>query len=439
MKKIDVVYEWIGPQGPLCNARMPNIYDLALGVEDVQIYDNRRATSAFFYKDVLSNFPDKFNLKSASEVTRENLFIYDFQYIYKAPAESLFVFGVPSGLIENAKISNKVIDAIRHGNGYLLLDFSLESFVYPLFFELIERYFSNHNIPLHKIIYMTGCPNGDKLYQSFCDGRGIEHTKRIKIFFWDAFEYKMSKDNFNSKYTNERSIDNIKKTFLSLNYRYRPHRLDLLLAFYKNNILDNSLFTFPERNPETPRSFIESVDMNFCQQLNISVEELHHLQQNILPVLKIDKLSSDHTRHAEMTMEIGHSMEPFYKSTMISVVTETHAYQYAIAETEKTFKPIKYKQPFILVGAPKSLHYLRNKGYKTFSNWFDESYDDINDHRGRVMAIANLCKEIDSWDRDKKARFIAETNEIVEHNFEVFKNAHKNIPLNFWDSLGNNI
>jgi hypothetical protein len=434
MTKINVIYEWIGPQGPLCNARMPNIYDLALSVENVTISDNRRATSAYFYKEVLSKFPENFVLKSASEVTREDIFIYDFQYIYKTTAESLFTFGVPTGLFENSKVSSRVMDGLRNGKGYMLLDFSMESFVYPNFFHLMEQYFLNHQIPPHKVIYMTGCPNGDDLYQNFCDQRNTPTSNRLKIFCWDSFEWNMSKQLTNREYVNDRHIRHIHKTFLSLNYRYRPHRLDLFLAFYKQNLLGSSLFTFPEKNPESPNSFIETVDRNIAQQLDISEEELQYIQQYILP-LKIDHLSSDHTRHAEMTMEIGHSTEHFYKGTLLSVVTETHAYQHAIAETEKTFKPIKYRHPFILVGAPNSLVSLKKKGYRTFSNWFDESYDTIDNHRERVFAISNVCKEIDSWSHAKKSQFIQETNEVVDHNFEVLKSRHKNIQLDFWETL----
>lgn len=434
MNKINVVYEWISPQGPLCNSRMPNIYDLALGMEQIRVSDTKRITSAYLYLEVLSKFKDMFVLKPASEVTREDVFIYDFQYIYKTPADALFLFGVPSGLFENSKVSDKVLDAIRHGKGYFLLDFSLESFVELPFFEKMEQYFMQANIPLHKVIYMTGCPNAEEIYQKFCYDRGIEYSQRMKILFWDTFEWKMSQQQQVESIANS-DINQIRKTFLSLNYRYRPHRLELFLTFYKNNLLNSSLFTLPEKNPEGPHTFIQSIDREFLNRLDISEQELNYIQTNILP-LQIDKLSQDHTRHAEMTMEIGHTTEHFYKSTMMSVVTETYAYQYAIAETEKTFKPIKYKHPFIIVGAPKSLYYLRKKGYKTFSNWFDESYDEIDNHKDRIIAIGNLCKEIDSWDKQKKQIFITETRDVLNHNFEVFVNTHKTIPFKeFWKTL----
>lgn len=420
MKKINIVYDWIGPMGPISNARIPSVYDLAAEMEDVRVLDNRRGTSAYLYKNILNRFPEKFQLKPACDVTREDLFIYDYQYIYRTTAESLFVFGVQTGLFENAKVTGKVIDGIRHGNGYLLLDFSMESFVNYNFFQTIENYFLNHNIPLHKIIYMTGCPNGEEIYQTFCNQRNKQHFEQIKVLSWDTFEWNMSRECLENDYTVNRSIDNIKKTFLSLNYRYRPHRIDLFLAFYKNKLLNSSLFTMPEFSPESNQSFINCVDRTTTHRLDIAEEELHHIQNNILP-LRIDVIATDHTRHAEMTMERGRTMEMFYKSTLLSVVTETHAYQSAIAETEKTFKPIKYKHPFILVGAPKSLKYLKIKGYKTFSQWFDEGYDDIEDHRERIIQITNLCKEIDSWDMNTKSKFIIETEDIVNHNFEIFK------------------
>lgn len=427
MKKINIVYDWIGPMGPISNARMPTVYDLALAMEDVRVMDNKRITSAYLYKNILNKFPDNFTLKPASEVTREDLFIYDFQYIYKTTAESLFVFGVPTGLFENAKVSSKVIDCIINGNGYFLLDFSMESFVYNNFFQIIENYFVSHNIPLNKVIYMTGCPNGEELYKQFCIERGKPPVQMLKVLSWDAFEWNMSHECMNDTYAVDRNIDNINKTFLSLNYRYRPHRMDLLLAFYKNGLLDSSLFTFPAISPESNQMFINVVDRSMTSRLNITEEELQYIQQTILP-LKIDAIASDHRRHGEMTMEHGRSMERFYKSTLMSVVTETHAYQYAIAETEKTFKPIKYKHPFILVGATNSLKYLKNKGYKTFSNWFSEDYDEIDNHRDRIIHISNLCKEIDGWDRDTKSKFIIETEEVVNHNFELFKSVHKTFP-----------
>ena len=43
--------------------------------------------------------------------------------------------------------------------------------------------------------------------------------------------------------------------------------------------------------------------------------------------------------------------------------------------TEKTYRNIKYKKPFIIMGQHISLASLHKLGYKTFHPLIDESYD----------------------------------------------------------------
>ena len=47
--------------------------------------------------------------------------------------------------------------------------------------------------------------------------------------------------------------------------------------------------------------------------------------------------------------------------------------------TEKTFKPIVMQQPFIIQSCKGSLEYLRRYGFKTFADFWDESYDEADD------------------------------------------------------------
>ena len=42
--------------------------------------------------------------------------------------------------------------------------------------------------------------------------------------------------------------------------------------------------------------------------------------------------------------------------------------------TEKTYKPIAFMQPFILVAAAGSLRHVQDMGFKTFNEFWDESY-----------------------------------------------------------------
>ena len=434
MKKIKIVYEWIGPRGPLSNNRIPNLYDIINSMHGVTI-DTNRSNFPFLWKTFFDRFPNLFELSSTFTLKDDDVFVYDYQLHHRTPFEGFFSYGTQYGLLESVYVSHNVLPGIKYKNGYLFLDMSLESFVNEQYFFLMHNYFTCHGIPFNKVIYQTGCPNASEIYNKYCDRNNVSKTQRMNILCWDSFEWQLSQRHQTDEYITKRHIDILEKDFLSLNYRYRPHRIDLTLLFYKLGLLEKSYFSLPAHNPEVPiHSFTSNVDFNFCNKIGLTGAEIQTLQNSILP-LRIDTLPEDRSNHSNMTMGNRGNLTQFYDKSLISIVTETNAYTDAIAETEKTFKPIIFKQPFIIVGAPKSLQSLKNKGYKTFSKWFDESYDDIEDHHHRLITIGNVCKEITNWSRDKKKTFIEETQEIVEYNYKHFQNVYSNRIDNFWWSL----
>jgi hypothetical protein len=132
---------------------------------------------------------------------------------------------------------------------------------------------------------------------------------------------------------------------------------------------------------------------------------------------------------------------PFYEETYFSVVTETlcmrihsHDGHTGIGRllSEKTFKAILNKHPFILVGVPKTLQLLKELGYKTFSPWINESYDDEYDDYKRLIMIAQEIKKLAELKPAELTEFLKFANGIVEHNFKVLhtKKGPWAIPLN---------
>ena len=65
--------------------------------------------------------------------------------------------------------------------------------------------------------------------------------------------------------------------------------------------------------------------------------------------------------------------------------------------TEKTYRNIKYKKPFIIMGQHHILASLHKQGYKTFHPLIDESYDTIKDTKLRSLAV---LREIDQIKAD---------------------------------------
>jgi len=105
---------------------------------------------------------------------------------------------------------------------------------------------------------------------------------------------------------------------------------------------------------------------------------------------------------------------------LIHVVTETIFYENKLHLTEKIFKPIVARRPFILVGAPGNLSYLKSYGFKTFDKWIDESYDNEPDPDKRITLIVNQLEKFCKMSDSNLKQFQEEIMDVVEHNFNHF-------------------
>jgi hypothetical protein len=109
-----------------------------------------------------------------------------------------------------------------------------------------------------------------------------------------------------------------------------------------------------------------------------------------------------------------------YEATDIEIVLETLFDDERLHLTEKSLRPIACGQPFILAGTHGSLKYLRSYGFKTFMHVWDERYDLIVDPEERLIAIADLMKQITNWAPWVRERKMAEARAIAEYNRQHF-------------------
>lgn len=82
--------------------------------------------------------------------------------------------------------------------------------------------------------------------------------------------------------------------------------------------------------------------------------------------------------------------------------------------TEKTLKAMIVKRPFLAFGPPGMLRSLRRMGFKTFSPFFDESYDSILDPDKRLMALKKSLSEVMSM---TVQHVLEGTREVCAHNY----------------------
>lgn len=107
----------------------------------------------------------------------------------------------------------------------------------------------------------------------------------------------------------------------------------------------------------------------------------------------------------------------------LNIVTETSYDSDMIFISEKTYKPIYLCQPFIVFGNPYTLKKLHELGYKTFSKWWDESYDTETDLKKRFHKIVSILEMISELSLDELQELKNEMRDVLIHNYlHFFKN-----------------
>jgi hypothetical protein len=85
--------------------------------------------------------------------------------------------------------------------------------------------------------------------------------------------------------------------------------------------------------------------------------------------------------------------------------------------TEKTFKPIRHGQPFVIFGTPHSLATLRRYGYRTYDQYIDNSYDNIVDNTERFVKLISTVNKLSQQDLHA---WFTQLVEDARYNQELF-------------------
>jgi len=119
-----------------------------------------------------------------------------------------------------------------------------------------------------------------------------------------------------------------------------------------------------------------------------------------------------------------------YLESWITVVTETLATTpNTMFFSEKIYKPMRARHPFILLGIRGSLRELKRQGFKTFDSWWDESYDDIENITDRMEAICKLLLSLQIKTKDEWITIYKDMHTVFEHNYNHLNSQNWTKPL----------
>lgn len=210
------------------------------------------------------------------------------------------------------------------------------------------------------------------------------------------------------------------KKFVCFNKVARPHRVLLAAELFKRDLVSKSYFSFEGNGtddwldylclswdwPEVVRQEFGKHRDEFPIRLNIT-ENRHN---------PVDFIEDDIKYHTDsyfslITETVYHRAGSRYHNPMLEYLDD-------IFITEKTYRAILFKHPFIIAGNPGSINALKQRGFKTFSPWIDESYDLIENDTERLNAIVAEVERLCNFTDEQWIEWQNGIKEIVEHNFK---------------------
>jgi hypothetical protein len=280
------------------------------------------------------------------------------------------------------------------------------------FLNHLSDYFTSKGLPLTQVIYMTNCYNGQAVYEDYC--KRNHKLPEMQMEYFPVFRI----DLCNVKQAIVESVKLTyqpgprKKTFLCFNRRYNDHRLMLNLAIVQRGLIDQCYYSMDKTQPEANRSFVEN-----CKYLISRFSDMGLDNTDVLAADKLLPLVLDNPNFSQYPME--HSVDPvkhLYDNSLVNIVTETYFFNNIIHITEKTYKPIAFMQPFILLGAAGSLQHVKDMGFKTFGAFWDETYDLELDHKQRFNKIMLVIESIAKWTEQQQVEFTYNVKDLLEYN-----------------------
>ena len=188
----------------------------------------------------------------------------------------------------------------------------------------------------------------------------------------------------------------------------------VLLGWLDNFFNEKSLLTCHYDNKS--QSQLAALQLNEIFQ--ICPNEIH----NTINFLKICpkeisniNMQYDKKINFENIISITNELSSLYHRIFLELVCETYYSGLTFFPTEKTFRPIMQLTPTITFGPRGFLSNMQRCGFKTFSNYWDESYDDLQDYE-RIQAIQSVLKKLFLLDHNELTDMYADMLPILIHN-----------------------
>jgi hypothetical protein len=297
------------------------------------------------------------------------------------------------------KIPIQIVKDVNNNLGKIIINYAHEGWVSEWLLKGIYLGAKNRNINLDNIILILNDYNLKTKLELFKEKYDIEKFAKIinySFYLKASSTYFFNKHRITDLKSKHKKVKNNK--FLCLNRRLDLHRVKLICEIY-NDIKNDSIISFD-------KNLITGEVSKFLIENNL-LEKYDALPNKI--VADRDDIENTNGYH--------HENENLYLDSYFSIVTETSFYIDNDFISEKIWKPLYNFHPFIVVGRPHLLKYLKEIGFKTFDWLINEEYDNIEDNDKRMEYIVYEIQKLNKLS-------LQELHDKINENFDSLLHNH---------------
>jgi len=233
-------------------------------------------------------------------------------------------------------------------------------------------------------------------------------------------------------------LQDVKKKFSIFSRNFNEWRFRLFAELIKRDLLSEFKYTFSNVYPyhTIPKIVDKTTIKNMSIRLGYDnpkilswIDNMPYQFKESSVMDKWTKFSYFYIMNSDIHIVVESHFDPFLNDQKAKFEYSPDYFSPAFP-TEKIYKALLSERPIIVFSTPYFLKELKQLGYKTFSPYIDESYDDIKNESDRLQAIVNEIERINNLDSESYKTLIDHCNIIAKENSLIIKEHSKKIKLN---------
>ncbi len=206
--------------------------------------------------------------------------------------------------------------------------------------------------------------------------------------------------------------------FINLTSAPKAFRIALLEKYYKHPKFEYSLNPFFHGNNfkrvtikqplQWHHDYIQNISPYHFISTDVPVRELTEVSENWKPGM-LDKTYFDDYLPKEAY------------NCCCDVVTESYVAYDSVLFTEKIFKEILFKRPFIALGAKNQNHIMKDLGFKLYDEIFDYEFDKADTLQRRFEGFCNQIDRYINEDVEEFSEKLKVLKDKIEYNEDLLK------------------